>query len=647
MQRQLGRLDEELNKMKDRFTTTEGENILREMKVGEEYSPSKRSPTMSSGKVADIYTELTLVKETLTSASQQLRTKEKTIEALRSELGQRKEIDRRLAEKEYCLRKLKEELNHIKSSETDAINLLSEGMKRIQEMEMEIDKGKEEKAKVMDSLAAQTKQLEQTKILLEDSRLEIKFLRENMKRQENWSDRSGHDSSRQIVEDLKAELQWVKEDLARSREDEKDATLKVKNVLEENNRLKNELKSAMRAEENNKKAMDDLALALKEVAIQSNDVKEKMYSTEQQLETAQEKIERLKMELKETKEKYFEAKKESEGWKNTAERLRHEAEESLMAWNGKETGFVRCIKKAEEERDAAQQENARLLQAFKSGQNLLMKAKDENQKVRDILKQAINESNVAKEAAEIARGENSQLKDALAQKDAALNFLSQENEHLKINEAASFENIRELKRLLAEATVNDVKTKNKESSDSMEKEHIDEKEQGGNKDDKKQEMVMKSSDSMEKVHIDGKEDQGKSRDDKEQGTKKLKPQNSMSKENGRKLSNAFSFNLREIKVPHLKIKEGEDQEHKQIDELDESSSDNSDPLKGSIFDVAETPDSVTAANHQRKKSFTLEDGEGLEFDHLDESESDRSSRKKKALLRRFGDLIRRKGAGSN
>ncbi|KAK6923789.1 hypothetical protein RJ641_009989 [Dillenia turbinata] len=72
-------------------------------------------------------------------------------------------------------------------------------------------------------------------------------------------------------------------------------------------------------------------------------------------------------------------------------------------------------------------------------------------------------------------------------------------------------------------------------------------------------------------------------------------------------------------------------------------------LNGSIFDVANTPKEKSHHCETPSPAFT-DDGETIaseDFDHLDashfdDSESDRSSsRKKKALLRRFGDILRR------
>lgn len=132
--------------------------------------------------------------------------------------------------------------------------------------------------------------------------------------------------------------------------------------------------------------------------------------------------------------------------------MRLEAEESLQAWIGKETEFVNCIKRVELERSASQKEVSKLHESIKEEENKTRERKEEIQKLRDILKQALNEASVAKEAAVIARAENYHLQECLAQKEESLNLLSLENEMLKIHEAAAFENIKELNRLLAEAS---------------------------------------------------------------------------------------------------------------------------------------------------------------------------------------------------
>lgn len=610
MLQHAGRLEEELMNMKKRLTAAEGErdrarDQLTEMKKMADETNTRLTEAMSNGKVADVFTELNSVTESLSKSNQKLKTKEKAIASLKVELEKVEELEAKLVEKDALLEKLKEELSSVKSSEAQVLDLLSKSKKRIQELEAEVETGKETKTKMLDSFSAQTKQHEQTKILLEESRLEITSLCEKVEKLEG--SRQKHDevkfSLQEELESLKSKLQLARENLACAQEGEKHSGLKGKSLLEEMELLKNELKQATEAEENSKKAMDDLALALKEVATEANQAKEKLILTQEDLEHFKKETEELKEKLKSIEDKHKtlldELRKEADRYRNTAERLRLEAEESLLAWNGKEMGFVDCIKIAEEEKKAALEENTQLLELLRAAEEMSNKAKLETQKLRDILKQALNEANVAKEAAEIARAENSQLKDVLAQKDDALIFITQENENLRINEAAALENIKELKGLLSEASGKEFKVEDKEH------EH------------------------------------------------KQKPQNPMEKEHrdGRKLSNGFSFNLKELIIPHKHKDVDEDQKipDKNSNNDENEDSENTDPLRGSIFDVAESP---VATVHQQKKTSSAftddkeavnsENYDNIDGAHIDDFENERNSRKKRALLRRFGEILTRR-----
>ncbi|XP_021897419.1 WEB family protein At4g27595, chloroplastic isoform X1 [Carica papaya] len=631
-QQQMEQIEEELMKMQKRLSAAEQErdrvmSELRDMKkITEQASLRLNGESMSpknSMKVADIDTELTKMKGSLDTASQELKIRELNIISLKLELEKAKEWKIKLVEKEALLQKLKDELVDVKSSEAHSLVLLSESKKRIRELEAEVEKGKESETKMLESFVSQTKQLEQAKISLEESKISIGYLLEKLRRYEGSSGENVNDLSEfkswinknyvtKEVEDLKSELQSAKMDLIHAQEANQVSSLKIRDLLGQASLLQNEVKSANKAEEDNKKAMDDLAMALKEVAADCAQVKEKLTITEAALKLTEGEAEELQAELKNTEENYKsllqEARKEAERHKNTADRLRFEAEESLLAWNAKEAGFVDCIKRAEEEKNFACEDKNRLLQSLVTAENLSKRAKEENYKLRDILKQAINEANVAKEAAAIARAENSQLKDALADKEEALHFLTTENENLKINEAAAYENIKELKRLLFEATLasaNEVKTEEKEND------------------------------------------------------KKLSYQNSMEKEqkDNKKPVSTTNFHLKEIKVHKPRDTEENPKRSEEDDDDDDDDEDcdsaMTDPLRGSIFDVAaESPDAVPL-HWKKSRTLSIDDGETIiseDFDNLDGGHGDetegaegaRSSRKKKALLRRFGDLLRRK-----
>lgn len=286
---------------------------------------------------------------------------------------------------------LREAMDNAEEAARDSV---SDHRRRIQELEDELEKRKFSEANVLVSF-------EQNKVEMEVCKREMARLYEKIKSMEEENSRSSNGETA------------AKEE----------ASLKIKNLTDEVSRLENELKMATEAEEKSRKAMDTLASALKEVAEEATEAKEtvkhKLGATQIELDQVKKENAKLKERVAEIEDKQKkdleEAKKEMEVHKNAAERVRLEAEETLLAWNGKEIGFVSCIKQAEEERDNAQRECVRL---------------------RDILKQAISEANAAKLAANTAINESSKLKDAIADKEDALHFLEQEIERLKTNKVS-------------------------------------------------------------------------------------------------------------------------------------------------------------------------------------------------------------------
>ncbi|XP_020240267.1 WEB family protein At3g02930, chloroplastic [Cajanus cajan] len=500
----------------------------------------------------------------------------------------------RLSAKDALLDNMRNEMDYLRSSEANVMAILSDYRRKIQKLEAELDKRKESEANLFDTLVMQTKQLEQNKILLEESKLEITSLEEKLKPLQVSATQTiktpvmDHSFSRKkSVKGLEIEAE-LEDELF----NDEGRPKKAKTTLEEINILKNELKLAMEAEENSKKAMDDLAFALKEVATEANQVKAKLTLSQVELEHTKGDAERWRTMLGSTEEKYkvlLEAtRKEADRYKNTAERLRLEAEESLLAWNGKETELVNCIRRAEEERLRSQKETTRVIEMLNEAENKIRVSKDENQKLRDILKQALNEANVAKEAAEIAKAENARLQDGL-------NLLVHENEMLKIHEAASFENIRELKRMLSESSMKEFKH-----------EDVEKPKEGGKEDKESGRKAKAHHPSMD--HREHKE--------------------------SKSLNKTFSLNLKDMITPHKQQhnnKVGNEETNKDTDD---------DTLRGSIFDEVDSSDSEL--RHDGEMGIP-DDFDHLDESHFDDPEGDRNSRKRRALLRRFGDLIRRKG----
>jgi chromosome segregation ATPase len=198
--------------------------------------------------------------------------------------------------------------------------------------------------------------------------------------------------------------------------------------------LQRQLKLAVEAEEKCKKAMDDLAIALKEQTTVARETKAELSLVQAELKNARTEVENSKASLESLEEKLWLAQEE-------AGRLKFESDELATASKEKERGLLDCIKIFEGEVNKAKEENDKLFESQKV-------IRDENSRLREMLKHAVNEANVARESLEIARVENSQLHEDMSEKDSALKSIVQEYESLKVSEAAAQGSIKELKDMI-------------------------------------------------------------------------------------------------------------------------------------------------------------------------------------------------------
>lgn len=399
LQKQMTNLEEELKNTKERLDESENERnrVVAELREAKELANAGLSPT----KAEQVFSELKSLKDSLSNSKKEIESRDKQIASFSKQLESAKVFEAKLAERDASFDEL---------------------TKRIRELEHQLEKTKQSESQMLESLMFQTQQIEQTKMDLEESKLEVITLHEQL---ENFQ-RGNRNVSR------------PSQSAVSQRGNNFDTSRETKALKEEIAILKNEVRSAIEAEENSKKAMDGLASALREVATEASTANEKLRLTEDQVKHLKEEVERLTEELELQIE--------------TSERLRVESEESLLAWTSKEMGFISCIKKADEETASLKHENNKLREALMGAENTTRIVREESFKLRDILKQALNEASVAKEASSIARAENSELKDLLAEKEESLHFLTKENERLRINEVAARENVKEFKRLLAAKT---------------------------------------------------------------------------------------------------------------------------------------------------------------------------------------------------
>ncbi|KAG9147165.1 hypothetical protein Leryth_005417 [Lithospermum erythrorhizon] len=606
---------------------------------------------MKLSEVNELNKEVGSLKGLLSNSKDELKQKDGKIKSLEIKLENVSKLESELESRDSLVARLKQELNNVKESKSPVSVLSADNKRSIVELEAEVERGAISELKMLDSLKQQTKLLEETKIELEETKLELVSLQKNVDTRDVDESRDKENIVQSRDEDgsLKTELLLARDQLAQALDNERIALMKTKSLQNEIALVKNELgllndelNKSISAEETSKKAMDELAIALKEVSKVSNLEKEKHQTILLELEHVKEESEQLKEMIRSTEERYQqlldEAEKETEAFRNTADRLRLEAEESLLAWNGKEMGFVTCIKKVEEEKAVVEQENAKFAEALKETETLSRSAREENYKLRDILKQAINEANVAKLAARIASDENSVLKDSISERDEELLMLNKENERLRVNEDSANENVKEDEE---ENGGNEKITAKLKSIDEHDVEDETEEEENEETTAKLMSIVEHDvEDENEEEEENGKNEKTtsklKSISDVEQD---VEDENEEEEENGEK--RASSFDLDETK-------DIDDQDSaRNITKLE-------DHLKGSIFDSDCYPKSephtpISISNQQTnpliRDEGTLhsEDHGNVDSHHQYDSDGGRNnSRTKKKLFRRVSDIIMRK-----
>ncbi|XP_066349375.1 putative WEB family protein At1g65010, chloroplastic isoform X1 [Miscanthus floridulus] len=289
-------------------------------------------------------------------------------------------------------------------------------------LEREVDKSKESERKMLESLIYQTKQLEQTKISLEEAKLEIATLQQANRSLE---------AAAAVARGRGVGVGGVEQ-----RTSVRD--LMFGGADEEIRVLRGELRTAMQGEERSRKALDDLSVALSDVSMEAKQVKVWLAEAQAELEAANAEAERLRAAL-------ADAEAELRAVSAERDRCRLEADECVAAWGDKERVFLDCVRASEEDVNRARQENTKLVES----QRVI---RDENARLRDILKQAVAEANVVKDSLELARAENARLNDAVADKESALQSLRQEYESIKVSEAAAQGSLKELNNLLAATT---------------------------------------------------------------------------------------------------------------------------------------------------------------------------------------------------
>ncbi|CAL4968674.1 unnamed protein product [Urochloa decumbens] len=280
------------------------------------------------------------------------------------------------------------------------------GMKQVvRRLEREAAAAKQTEMKMLESLVQQTKDLEQAKIALEEARLEVAALRHQ---QQDAGAAAGPAPPQ-------APPQWSVMDLM------------FGGVDEEINGLRARLRASTQAEERSRKAAEDLTAALSAVTMEAKQVKAWLSDAQAEVEAANAEADRLRGLLQGA---------EAELWLATEQvaTLTSQWKEAAAGWRAREKALAARARGAEEDAAAA---------------------RDDSDALRRALERAAEDANAATEALERAAGENAGLRDAVEEKERALEALRRENEALRDSKAAARQRAKELEAATTKAAATD------------------------------------------------------------------------------------------------------------------------------------------------------------------------------------------------
>ncbi|XP_057970046.1 WEB family protein At5g16730, chloroplastic-like [Malania oleifera] len=408
------------------------------------------------------------------------------IDSLKRELEKSKGFEEKLVEREASIEQLNVELEAARMAESYARNLVEEWKQRVEELENQVKEANRLERSASESLNSVMKQLEGNNDSLHEAEAEIASLREkvglleiSLGRQKGDIEESEHrlDVAKEealemgkMVESLESQLEAVKEEKALALSNEKLAASSVQSLLEEKNKLINELENSRDEEEKSKKAMESLASALHEVSLEAREAKEKLISNQAEHENYETQLGDMKLVLKATNEKYEtvldNSKHEIDLLTDTIEQSKHEFLSSKAEWEQRELHLVNCVNQSQEENSSKEKEMYRLVNLLKEAEAEAHAAKEERAQLKDTLKETESQVIFLKEVIGESKAESMKIKEGLLDKENELQSVMQENEDLRTREAASLKKVEELSKLLEEAMAKKQSEENGELTDS-------------------------------------------------------------------------------------------------------------------------------------------------------------------------------------
>ncbi|EAY79633.1 hypothetical protein OsI_34777 [Oryza sativa Indica Group] len=262
---------------------------------------------------------------------------------------------------------------------------------------------------------------------------------------------------------------------------EKTVNSQISLLSQDKIRIEQELDGARDERDKAKKAVEDLAAALREVSSEAREAKERVLAKQTELDSAQLQISELKAETKNAQDRYQlmldESKSEVECISKTVEKLGSEAKISNDEWASKEAGFVEMIRRSEEEMSSIKSEMSSLMVSLGAAEKQVQELKAERTQLLDKLKQSeltnSEGSSISSTGVQQTADESEStvgLKDLVSRKEKEVLALNDEVTDLRLRETAALAKANELSKLLAEATAK--KAEEEEAAKGTEKSKV-------------------------------------------------------------------------------------------------------------------------------------------------------------------------------
>ncbi|KAL6905395.1 hypothetical protein ACP4OV_002996 [Aristida adscensionis] len=408
---------------------------------------------------------------------------EREASELRAVVTRARAVEEKLAAAEGLVETLKVDIAYAKRAEADAGKAAQEWKAKAESMEARLDEVSRMNRRNEESLVSLTKSFEDCTSMLQDKQAQVLQLREKMASLEKEASeyREGFldinrrlDAAVQEAADLQAAIDRLRSDHQLLHEahqqvvgTENTTSSQVRHLTEEKNKLIQELGEAREERDKVKKAVEDLAAALREVSSEAREAKERVLAKQADVDSAQIQISELKAAMKNAEERYqlmlAESSYEVSCLRKTVERMGSEAKSSKDEWISKEAGFVDMLKRSDDGVSSVQSELKRLIESLRAAENEVQKLKADKTQLLNRLQEFEFKAVKTTSSAEEAKAESSKLQDLLSHKEKEVLALNHEVTELRLREQAALEKATELSKSLAEEQA----MKNNENSKAL------------------------------------------------------------------------------------------------------------------------------------------------------------------------------------